>query len=392
MSLASVADHVRHTTTSRAINWVWLLCALVLLLSSCGKQDGTATRRSSTALCAPALPAAPHGYSDADTPIPQHFVASPVGTVIFADNTPPSNRTTNPGAELGRVLFYDVRLSANDRIACASCHQQSLGFGDTARFSSGFHGGHLARHTMALANARFYRYGFGWDGREASMEAQVLRPITDSIEMGIDPEALERKLAATSFYPGLFVGAFGSPEITRDRIAAALAQFVRSLVSAQSRFDAVFATGSAPDYSLLTQQELDGFHIFNSAGCVNCHRTIAQFADTVHNTGLDSVSADTGSGQARFRAASLRNVAVRGPYMHDGRFATLRQVVEFYAEQIRASPSLDARLRGADGSPRRLHLSAAQEDALVAFLRTLTDSSFLRATRFSDPFPCHQRP
>jgi cytochrome c peroxidase len=392
MSLASVADHIRLTTPSRATNWVWLLCAPLLLLSSCGQPDGTATMRSTIALCAPALRAAPYGYSDADAPIPPHFVASPVGTVIFADNTPPSNRTTNPGAELGRVLFYDVRLSANDRIACASCHQQSLGFGDTARFSSGFHGDHLARHTMALANARFYRYGFGWDGRGASLEAQVLRPITDSIEMGIDPGALERKLSATSFYPGLFVGAFGSPEITQDRIAGALAQFVRSLVSAQSRFDAVFATGSAPNYSLLTQQELDGFHIFNSAGCVNCHRTIAQFADTVHNTGLDSASADTGSGQARFKAASLRNIAVRAPYMHDGRFATLRQVVEFYTEQIRASPSLDARLRGADGSPRRLHLSAAQGDALVAFLRTLTDSSFLRATRFSDPFPCHQRP
>lgn len=392
MSSASAAQHMRLTTTSPTVNALQLLCASVLLLIACGRQDGTAARQSTVALCAPALPAAPYGYSDADTPIPRHFVASPVGTVIFADNTPPSNRTTNPGAELGRVLFYDVRLSANDRIACASCHQQSLGFGDTARFSSGFHGDHLARHTMALANARFYRYGFGWDGRGASMETQVLRPITDSIEMGIDPGALERKLAATSFYPGLFVGAFGSPEITRDRIAAALAQFVRSLVSAQSRFDAAFATGSAPDYSLLTQEERDGFHIFNSAGCVNCHRTIAQFADTVHNTGLDSASADTGSGQARFRAASLRNIAVRAPYMHDGRFATLRQVVEFYSEHIRASPSLDARLRGADGSPRRLHLSAAQRDALVAFLRTLTDSSFLRATRFSDPFPCHQRP
>jgi cytochrome c peroxidase len=312
--------------------------------------------------------------------------------VIFADNTPPSNRITNAGAALGRVLFYDTRLSANDRIACASCHQQSLGFGDTARFSSGLHGRHLARHTMALANARFYRYGFGWDGRAASLEEQVLRPITDSIEMGIDPGDLERKLAATSFYPALFVGAFGSPEITRDRIAAALAQFVRSLVSAQSRFDAVFATGSAPNYSLLTQQELDGFHIFTSSGCLNCHRTIAQFADTIHNIGLDSASADGGAGEGRFKAASLRNVAVRAPYMHDGRFATLRQVVEFYAKQIRASPSLDARLRDADGSPRRLHMSTAQVDALVAYLRSLTDSSFLRATRFSDPFPCHQRP
>ena len=340
-------------------------------------------------LCSPVLPALPSRYSEPDAPIPRHFVAGAVGTVILVDNTPASNRTTNLGATLGRVLFYDPRLSADNRIACASCHHQSLGFGDTTRFSAGVRGTPLTRHTMALANARFYRYGFGWDGRGASLEAQVLRPIADSIEMGMALDTLERKLTATTYYPGLFAAAFGSPAITRDRIAAALAQFVRSLLSAQSRFDAVFASGGPPSYSRLTPHELDGFRIFNASGCLNCHRTTAQIGDTVHNIGLDSLVADTGAGQARFRAASLRNVAVRPPYMHDGRFATLRQVVEFYDKGIRANPSLDVRLRGVDGQPRRLRLTATQIDDLIAFLGTLTDSSFLHTTKFSDPFPCH---
>ncbi len=358
------------------------LCGASLLLLACRRPIG------GVALCAPVLPATPYGYSDADAPIPRHFVTGAVGTVIFVDNTPAGNRITNPGASLGRVLFYDVRLSANNRISCASCHHQSLGFGDTARFSAGLHGARLTRHTMALANARFYRYGFGWDGRGTSLEAQVLRPIVNSVEMGSGLDSLERKLTATPYYPGLFAAAFGSPAITRDRIAAALAQFVRSLVSGQSGFDAVFATGGAPNYALLTPQELLGFHVFNASGCLNCHRTIAQIADTVHNTGLDSLPADSGAGQGRFKPPSLRNIAIRPPYMHDGRFATLRQVVEFYSSGIRDNASLDLRLRGVDSLPKRLDLSSTQIDALIAFLGTLTDSSFLRAAKFANPFPC----
>ena len=366
--------------------------ALALLLAAChGSADDTA-RRAAPPLCEPVLPAMRYGYSDADAPIPRHFLGSAPGTAAFTDNSPPENPITNPGATLGRVLFYDVRLSADDRIACASCHRQALGFGDTMRFSSGLNDRHPARRTMALANARFYEYGrFFWDERVSSLEAQILHPIQDTLEMGMQLDALARKLGATPYYPGLFTAAFGSPDVTSDRIAFALAQFVRSLVSAESRFDAVFATGGAPNYSLLSAQEREGLRIFNDAGdagCVNCHRTIAQVADRANNIGLDVVSADTGAGGGRFKPPSLRNVAVRPPYMHDGRFATLQEVVEFYDSGIEDNPDLDPRMRASDGSPRRLHLTAAQRDALVAFLNTLTDPAFLRAERFSDPFPC----
>jgi cytochrome c peroxidase len=242
---------------------------------------------------------------------------------------------------------------------------------------------------MALANARFNANGrFFWDERAASLEAQVLDVLQDTLEMGMPLAELERKLAATSYHPALFAAAFGSPAVTYERVAAALAQFVRSLVSSQSRLDAVFATGTAPDPTRLTPREREGMQLFTRLGCAGCHRSVTQFADQASNTGLDSIPADTGAGGGRFKPPSLRNVAVRPPYMHDGRFASLREVVGFYDRQVRGAPDLDPRLRGADGSPRRLNLSGEQVDALVAFMEALTDSAFLQAEKQSDPFPC----
>jgi cytochrome c peroxidase len=365
-----------------------LLLPLVVGCDASPAGDGRAAETETFALCEPVLPEASYGYSDGDAPIPQHFRASPAGTVLFSDNTPPENGITNAGATLGRVLFYDPRLSANDRVSCSSCHQQALGFGDTLRVSPGVNGT-PSRKTMALANARFNATGaFLWDERAPSLESQVLMPIQDTLEMGMELEALEAKLSAEPFYPRLFAAAFGSPEVTSEGISSALAQFVRSLVSSSSRFDAVFATGGAPDYSLLTAQELEGSQLFDSQGCVNCHRAITQFADKANNTGLDLVSADDGAGLATFKPPSLRNIAVRPPYMHDGRFDTLREVVEFYDREVQDTPDLDPRMRDLDGSPRRLGMTPGQVDALVAFLETLTDSTFLSAEKFSNPFPC----
>jgi cytochrome c peroxidase len=361
--------------------------ALALLIVACSR---TADRGADGALrlCDPALPERRYLYSDSDVHLPPQLRSSPLGTVLFSDNAASDNRITNAGATLGRVLFYDVRLSRDDRIACASCHRQAFGFGDTMRFSRGHDGRPLARRTMPLANARFNARGrFFWDERAASLEDQVLQPILDSAEMGL-ARGLERKLAATSFYPALFTAAFGSPNVTQERIAAALAQFVRSLVSARSRLDAVYATGTAPDSTVMTALEREGLGLFTTAGCINCHRTMAFFADKASNNGLDAVPTDTGAGGARFKPASLRNVAVRPPYMHDGRFTTLRQVVEFYDHGVQDSPALDPRLRTATGAPRRLNLSVHQIDALVAFMESLTDSAFLGDERLSDPFPC----
>ena len=348
-----------------------------------------ASAASSAALCDPDKPDTAYRYTDADVPLPRHLVTSLAGTVVFSDNTPAGNQVTNAGAALGRVLFYDPRLSQDQSLACASCHQQQFGFGDTARFSRGVHGNRPDRRTLALADLRFNAYGrFFWDQRAASLEDQVLEVLQNSDEMGMELGALEARLDSTSYYPRLFAAAFGSPEVTRDGISRALAQFLRSLISAGSRFDSVFATGGPPDFSRLTSDEYRGYQLFNSSGCVNCHRSVLQFADRANNIGLELVSSDTGAGHGRFKPASLRNVAVRPPYMHDGSLATLKDVVRFYSKGVKPSPELDLRLLNEDGSPRPLNLTETEEDQLVAFLGTLTDSAFLKDPRFGSPFGC----
>ena len=345
-------------------------------------------------LTAPTIPATAHLYSDISNPLPRHFsqAAPNAGSPIGADNTPASNVTTNAGATLGRVLFYDRRLSVNDRVSCSSCHQQQFAFSDTARLSRGFAGDITSRHSMGLANARFYANArFFWDERAASLEAQVLQPIQDATEMGMTLPNVIAKLSATTYYPALFTAAFGSGDITSDRVSLALAQFVRSLVSMHSKFDRAFGVNGVPNFAAtFTAQELAGQDLFNGrAGCARCHGTNAHISDNTHNTGLDATITDVGAGNGRFKAPSLRNIAVRAPYMHDGRFQTLEQVIAFYDSGVQNNPGLDNRLRGGaggNGPPLRLNLSVAERASLVAFLGTMTDTTFLTDVKFSNPF------
>jgi cytochrome c peroxidase len=355
-------------------------------------RDTFAIAAFAPGLPAPTLPAVMAAYDDASSPLPAHFLANagPGGSMLATDNTPATNPTTNAGATLGRVLFYDTRLSANDRVSCASCHVQSLGFADTATKSLGFAGGLTGRHSSALGNARFYRRGrFFWDERAATLEAQVVTPIQDATEMGMRMDALVRKLNATPYYAPLFTAAFDSPTVTDERIARALAQYVRALRSTGSRFDRAFAGGGQPDFSGFTAQERQGEQLFRTAGCARCHTGVAQVSDDVHNTGLDATITDAGAGNGAFKAPSLRNVALRGRFMHDGRFNSLQQVVGFYDAGVQPNPGLDPRLRAPDGTPLRLHLTQGDRDALVAFMRTLTDSTLIAAPKFSNPFPAH---
>lgn len=342
-------------------------------------------------LATPTLPATSLQYSDAANPLPPHFLVDPgnVGPVAPMDNTPASNPITDPGATLGRVLFYDPRLSINDRVSCSSCHHQALGFGDTARFSLGV-AGVTARKTMGLANARFYQLGhFFWDERAATLEDQILMPIQNKVEMGMTLDDLVLKVSLTSYYPPLFQSAFGTPDVTTDRISRAVAQFVRSMVSSQSRFDAAFNSRGVLDTTRLSPTERQGQLLFSgAAGCSTCHVTNGIVLDAPHNTGLDLTITDQGAGGGRFKAPSLRNVAVRPPYMHDGRFQTLPQVVEFYDSGVQPTPGLDSRLRTPNG-PKRLNLTSDQRSAIVDYLRTLTDSSLLTAPKYSTPFVPH---
>ncbi len=343
-------------------------------------------------LVPPTLTTSALNYSDATAPLPAHYrvQGGPGGAAIATDNTPLTNATTNAGATLGRVLFYDRRLSRNDRVSCATCHQQQFAFSDTARLSRGFAGGLTGRHSMGLANARFYLRGrFFWDERAATLEAQVLQPIQDTTEMGLTLPVFVAKLSASPYYAALFTAAFGTPEITTDRAGRALAQFVRAMVSGTSKFDQAFGGGTAPNFAAtFTADELAGQNLFNGpAGCARCHATNAFISDDIHNTGLDATQTDAGAGGGRFKAPSLKNVAVRPPYMHDGRFQTLEQVVDFYNAGVQNNPNLDNRLRGpGGGGPVRLNLSATQRNQLVAFMRTLTDTAFLTDPKFANPF------
>jgi cytochrome c peroxidase len=339
----------------------------------------------------PSLPAALYPYTDASAPLPAHFLMADGGTgVIAMDNTPAANPITNAGATLGRVLFYDPRLSANDRVSCASCHVQAFGFDDPRQQSVGFAGGRTARHSASLTNARFYQRGrFFWDERAATLEAQVVTPIQDLVEMGMPLDVLVQKLSVTPYYAPLFAQAFGSTSVTDDRVARALAQYVRSLVSGGSRYDQAIAAGSPTNLVGLTAQERLGEELFRREKCSVCHTTVAQVSDAPHNIGLDSVNTDpgvVGVGMGRFKSPSLRNVAVRRRFMHDGRFTTLAQVIEFYDSGVQPNPWLSSHLKAEDGTPRRMGLSAAEKAALEAFLHTLTDSTFLTAPKFSNPF------
>lgn len=318
-------------------------------------------------------------------------------------NEPIDNPVTDRGALLGRVLFYDRRLSINERVSCATCHVQTHAFTDTMRLSPGFNGvDRTTFRTMSLINARFYGPGQAfWNRRAGSFEAQATQPIVNAVEMGFDSthggiDALLSRLDGLGYYNELFTMVYGDSVITEARIRQALSQFVRSIVSYESRFDSAWSAVYDPNladgglsltFPGLTAQENRGKQLFIAApasgggGCASCHvpPTFALVGNSLSN-GMDA-------GETRiFKAPSLRSIAISGPYMHDGSFRTLAQVVTHYVRGIQDGPALDNRLRAPTGGPQRLTMSSADQAALVAFLRTLTDNSLSRDPKFSDPF------
>lgn len=377
----------------RGLTWA----AAILALTACGREQSAQPSTPPGVAAATSIDFA-HVDNYAAPPLPAYFDA----TVAALDNSPASNPINDRMATLGRVLFHDLRLSTNNRASCASCHQQRFGFTDSMRFSNGIStAGITDFHAMRLGNLRYWQPGTTfWDRRAANVEAQASQPLHSLVEMGWGGPAggiqtLTRKMAATAYYPELFGWAFGSTTITEPRIQQALAQFVRAMVSRSSRWDTGYArvfSATAPNRSLdvdlpnFTAEENRGRHLFmtdadqNGAGCASCHvpPTFALAKDARSN-GLDA-------GETRvFKAPSLRSVGLTGPYMHDGRFVTLAEVVDFYATGVRDGPALDPRLRQGR-EPRRLALSAADRAALVAFLMTLNDPALTTDPRFGDPF------
>lgn len=344
---------------------------------------------------APGLPISEPIMTETATPGPKFLMAKNATPYrfTFARQFPPpplprDNPLTEEGVELGHRLFEDTRLSINGAQSCATCHQAAAAFTDAGRaLSAGAEGPLGTRNAIPLFNLAWKR-SFFWDGRAASLREQVLMPIQNPMEMHSRLTTVVGQLAATADYPPLFAKAFGSTEINADRLARALEQFLLSVVSYQSKFDRAMQGREQ-----LTEQERRGFELFITeydprvglygADCFHCHGgpffTNHRFA----NNGLDLQACDPGleavtgrkQDHGRFAVPSLRNVAVTGPYMHDGRFKTLEEVIEHYRTGVKRTATLDPNLaRQPEGG---IPLSEADKKALVAFLKTLTDEVFV---------------
>lgn len=301
------------------------------------------------------------------------------------------NRLTHEGIELGRKLFYDPILSRNNNISCGSCHLQENAFSDPRPKSIGTHGDETGFHSMPLFNIAWMDRFF-WNGRAPTREAQAHQPVINPAEMDMTwPEVLTR-LREHPEYPRLFKKAFGSEMIDSGAVTQAIVQFEMTIVSANSKFDR-YNRGEVQ----LTSLESLGLEVFSSfemGDCLHCHHLQnPQLADNqFHNNGLDDeenvdpgLYTVTGLAQdyGKFKTPSLRNLAFTAPYMHDGRFQTLEEVIDFYSTGVHNTSTVDPLMEFAFQGG--VHLDATEKEALIAFLLTLTDSSLVNNPAYADP-------
>jgi len=337
-----------------------------------------------------------------------NYANQDVPDYITKDNTD-GNPINDKAATLGRVLFYDKNLSSDGTIACASCHLQAHAFGDPNVQSTGING-LTARHSPRLVNPRFSREThFFWDERAETLEDQTTQPIQDHIEMGFsgtngDPNLndLINHLESIEYYSSLFEFAFGDTEITENRMQLALAQFIRSIQSFDSRFDEGFAqvNNTSEPFPNFTGQENRGKHLFintpnEGTGCADCHIP-PEFSITIHshNNGVITVAGMPGEIDLTItHPPSLRDLVnpdgvLNSPLMHDGSFTSLLEVVNHY-NNIPDNPennNLDTRLTDVNGAPQELNLTENQKQDLIAFLQTLSGTDIYTNEKWSDPF------
>lgn len=312
------------------------------------------------------------------------------------------NKLTEQGVLLGKMLFYDGALSKDGTQSCASCHRQEHAFSDTNQFSTGVEGLQGKRQAMAIFNMAWNTNGFFWDGRAHLLRDQATKPIQDPLEMNESIENVITKLSAQDRYLDQFIRAFGTNEITEERIALALEQFMNSIVSVDSKYDRFLRGELSLSPSEERGRELffaefnPAFPDISGADCAHCHTGKTFENDQYMNNALDTDAEMQDSGRAsvsglasdmgKFKVTSLRNVAVTPPYMHDGRFKTLREVVEHYNSGLKNSSTIDPTLIYPlnEGG---LQLSNQDIDDLVAFLKTLTDEVLLSNPEFGIPPP-----
>ena len=333
------------------------------------------------------------GIGCTDPEVPVTFDETPY-PLRFEDLPEPILPTDYPltlqRVNLGRTLFHDGLLSRTGTQSCATCHSQAAAFSDNRTYSIGVRGLPGTRQAMALVNLAWSQRGFFWDGRSPTLRDQALHPIVDTLEMDDTMENVLSKLSASALYRNMFIKAFGSDTITPERIGIALEQFMLILVSGKSKYDRAVA-----GYTALSESEERGRQLFSrefdptykkkGAECFHCHAAPFFTNDRFMNNGLDDDASfvDLGrervsglaSDRAKFRVPTLRNIARTAPYMHDGRFKTLEEVVDFYNSGVRRSSTVDP-LMQFNLAPG-LKLNDQEKADLVAFLRTLTDEQFL---------------
>ncbi|MFT7453131.1 MAG: cytochrome c peroxidase [Patescibacteria group bacterium] len=313
---------------------------------------------------------------------------------------PADNPLTEQGVQLGRMLFYEPMLSKDGTQACASCHRQPDGFSDSTRFSIGVEMLPGKRQAMPVFNMAWHSNQFFWDGRSNLLRDQSLKPIQDPLEMNETLENVIAKLTDSETYQDQFTRAFGSAEVTDEKMSLAMEQFMLSIVSYDSKYDKYLAgevqlSESEERGRLLFETEYNPFFPdLSGADCAHCHGGANFENDLYMNNGLDTDATMTDIGReavtqdpndkGKFKVPTLRNVALTAPYMHDGRFQTLEQVIDHYNEGIQESTTADPTVLNTKDTG--LFLTPQDKEDLINYLKTLTDDTFVNEASYKTPF------
>jgi len=326
----------------------------------------------------------------------------PSSMIDYNENNTTFNTHDNALVTLGRVLFYDENLPTAGKISCGSCHQQQLAFADDVAFSEGVDGA-TARNSMALGQFQNFRQYYGgsnplplfWDGRQESFHDQMMETMANPIEMDIDMNELVDRISKIDHYKVLFRRAYqGSDLVTAERVTEPLDAFMKTLLNNDSKFDrARNGQSLGSNFNAYTTEENRGKTLFINSGCEGCHKMDQVNTIEFANNGLDLNPSDKGLGaisdfssdNGKFKTPKLRNIEVTGPYMHDGRFETLEEVVEFYSTGIQESPNLHQDLRNGNQA-KKFNFTSTEKSDLISFLKTLTDETLLTDQRWSSPY------
>ena len=381
-----------------------LLFILFLGLTSCSEDPTPGYTEEEYAILTEILDLPKESFNY-QTTLPAHLPTD------FNSKSPEELQAHNQAATLGRVLFYDKKLSKNGEVSCASCHKQNLAFADDVSRSKGFDGRESNRNSLPLGNtigfetsygggSSFSLAGFGWDDVVPNIQLQSQLAFESEIEMGMKMEDIVDIVSKEKYYNILHNNAFGHTGITEKSILDALRSFVNSISSVNSRFDEAIAKSSfnhlfnESGFPFLNSSENRGLNIYINK-CSSCHSVDHSFtAEASASNGLDLYPEDLGKAtltfseydEGVFKVPFLRNVALTGPYMHDGRFETLGEVIDHYSSGIQEHKNLHPILKDFNNNPMKMNFDDQEKEDLIAFLNTLTDYKLIDDIRFADPF------